>query len=46
MMDSATGWTEIRTKPSVWTIFVSNQVELAWLICYSLHSKVIVDMGK
>ena len=43
MIDLATGWIEIRTVPSVWADLVSNQVELAWLTCYPLPNKVIVD---
>ena len=45
MIDAATGWIEIRTVPSARTELISNQVELAWLTCYTLLSKGIVDRG-
>ena len=43
MIDLATGWIEIRTVSSVRVDLVANQEELAWLACYPLPSKVIVD---
>ena len=45
MIDETTGWIEIGTAPSARADLVSNQVELAWLICYPLPNKVIVDSG-
>ena len=45
MIDPATGWIEIRTVPLAWTYLVANQVELAWLTCYPLSIKIIVDRG-
>ena len=43
MIDSATGWIEIRTVPSARADFVANQVELAWLIRNPLLNKVIMN---
>ena len=43
MIDPATGWIEIRSIPSSQVDLVSNQVDLAWLTCYKLSSKLIVD---
>ena len=45
MIDSTTGWREIRTVFSVCADLVSNMVELAWLTRYPLPSKVILDRG-
>ena len=45
MIDPATGWIEIFTLLSAQADLVANQAELAWLICYQLPSKVIVDRG-
>ena len=43
MIDSATGWIEIRTLPSVRADLVAYQVELNWLTCYPIPNKVIMD---
>ena len=45
MIDPATGWIEIHTVPSAQADLVANQVDLAWLTCYPLPNKVIVDRG-
>ena len=45
MIDLATGWIEICTVPSAQVDLISNQVELAWLMCYALPNKVIVNRG-
>ena len=45
MIDTATGWIEIRTVPSPRADLVANQVELAWLTCYPLPNKEIVVKG-
>ena len=45
MIDSATGWIEIRTVPSARTDLIANQVELVWLTRYPLSNKVVVDRG-
>ena len=45
MIDLATYWIEIFTVPSARADLGANQVELAWLICYPLPNKVIVDRG-
>ena len=45
MIDLATGWIEIHTAPSARHGRILNQVELAWVTCYSLPNKVMVDRG-
>ena len=46
MIDLTIGWIEIHTVPSAQSDLVASQLELAWLICFPLHNKVIVDRGK
>ena len=45
MIDLTTGWKEIRNVSSARTHLEANQVELTWLSCYPLPSKIIVDSG-
>ena len=45
MINPASGLIEIHTLPSTRVDIAANQVELAWLTCYLLPNKVIVDMG-
>ena len=45
MIETARGWIEIRTVPSIRADLVSNIAELAWLTRYPLPCKVIVDRG-
>ena len=43
MTDPAVGWIEICTVPSARVDPVASQLELAWLTCYLLPEKVLVD---
>ena len=43
MSDLATGWIEILIILSAQTDRVANPIDLDWLTCYPLPSKVIVD---
>ena len=43
LIEPAMIWIEIFTVPSACTDLISNQVELAWLTCYPLHSKIIIS---
>jgi len=45
MTDPVTGWIETKAVPSACTDIVANQVELAWLTCCLLPTKVILDRG-
>ena len=45
MIDPATGWIGRLTAPFVPPNFICNKVELAWLTCYPLPSKVKMDKG-
>ena len=45
MIDSITGWIEIRTLPSARTDLVAHQVELAWLTHCPLPNKLKMDSG-
>ena len=45
MIDLATGWIEICTVPSARANLVVDQLQVAWLTCYPLPIKVIVDRG-
>ena len=46
MIDSATGWIEIRSVPEARADLVANQVELAQLTRYLLPIKITVDRNK
>ena len=43
MIDSATGWVEIRASPSARADLVTQQVELGWLTRYPLPETIILD---
>ena len=45
MIYPATDWIEICTVPSARADLVANHIELAWLMCYPLPCKVILDRG-
>ena len=46
MINSASGWIEIRSVQEARADIGANQVELAWLTRYPLPNKIIVDRGK
>ena len=45
MSDPVMGWIQVPTVPVTQADLVSNQVELTWLTCYPLPSKMMVDRG-